>query len=68
MPTTPAAVWERRGLCFDLAVCGVGLALFAATAVVTLTHDGLALSLPALVGVPLILLVARFPMGSTRAS
>ncbi|MDQ4055107.1 MAG: EAL domain-containing protein [Actinomycetota bacterium] len=56
--TTPS---ESRGRWFDLAVCGVGLAIFAATAVVV-AQDELTLTVPALVGVPLIVVVARFPL------
>ncbi len=59
--TSTAERSESRGRWFDRGVVAVGLAIFAVAAV-WVARDGLTLTPPALVGVPLILLVARFPM------
>ena len=59
--TTAASRSEARGWWFDFGVFGVGLAIFAATAV-AVAESGLTHTLPALVGVPLIVVVARFPL------
>lgn len=59
--TTSASRSAARGRWFDLAVCGVGLVIFAGAAVAA-AHSGLTHTLPALVGVPLIVVVARFPL------
>jgi diguanylate cyclase (GGDEF)-like protein len=59
--TTPAAPSGARRWWFDVAVCAVGLAILAVTAV-AVVESGLTDTLPALVGVPLIVTVARFPL------
>ncbi|HWJ83289.1 MAG TPA: EAL domain-containing protein [Nocardioides sp.] len=50
-----------RGWCFDLAVCGAGVTVLVVT-FITCARDGFDLSWPVLVGLPLIVVVARFPI------
>lgn len=61
MPRVPAHLRTSAGWLFDMAVCCVGLTLFAVT-LAGVHPDGLSFSLPVLLGVPLIVVVARFPM------
>jgi diguanylate cyclase (GGDEF)-like protein len=57
----PPAPNVFRGWCFDIGVCVVGVVIFAALAV-AVAHDGVARTAPAVVGVPLIVVIARFPL------
>ena len=59
--STNDQISRSRGLLFDGAVCGVGLALFIVAAV-PVAMNGLGPATPALLGIPLILIVSRFPM------
>ena len=59
--STNDQISRSRGLLFDGAVCGVGLALFIVAAV-PVAMNGLGPATPAVLGIPLILVVARFPM------
>jgi hypothetical protein len=52
---------RSRGLRFDGAVCAVGLALFVITTALV-AQDGIAHTTPSLLGIPLILIVSRFPL------
>ncbi|KAA1424332.1 putative bifunctional diguanylate cyclase/phosphodiesterase [Nocardioides antri] len=61
MPNTPAFLRKPAGWWFDFGVCCVGLTLFA-LAFTHVLEDGMSHTLPALLGAPLILVVARFPM------
>lgn len=60
-PSTPEEICRSRGLRFDGAVCVVGLALFVIAAVLV-AQEGMAQTTPALLGIPLILIVSRFPL------
>ncbi|MDZ5620058.1 bifunctional diguanylate cyclase/phosphodiesterase [Nocardioides sp. HM23] len=60
-PSATAVAGTRRGAVFDGAVCAVGLAIFV-VAVVAVAQDGLTHIAPALVGIPVILIVSRFPL------
>jgi len=61
MPRITAHLRMPAGWWFDMGVCCVGLALFAVT-LAGVPRDGLSYTLPVLLGAPLILVVARFPM------
>ncbi|MFC5728654.1 MULTISPECIES: putative bifunctional diguanylate cyclase/phosphodiesterase [Nocardioides] len=52
---------SSRGWWFDLSVCGVGIALFVQASVGAL-RDGSGLNAVAFLGIPLILVIARFPV------
>lgn len=62
MSATFARLRESSGWWFDTAVCLLGLALFAMTIAAAAQDDFQDLALAALAGVPLIVVVARFPM------
>jgi diguanylate cyclase (GGDEF)-like protein len=57
-----AALRETRGWWFDLCTCILGLTLFATSSAVVVFGERVSLPLIALVTVPLIVVVARFPM------
>jgi diguanylate cyclase (GGDEF)-like protein len=59
--STNDQIRRSRGLRFDGAVCGVGLALFLVAGLMV-AIDGLGPATPALLGIPLILIVSRFPL------
>ncbi|MEP6817277.1 MAG: EAL domain-containing protein [Marmoricola sp.] len=61
MPSALDALFKTRSRWFDLAVFAVGLALFGWSTAGVL-GDGGAMSAPALVAIPLIVVIAKFPM------
>ena len=60
-PTTTVDAPKIRGPLFDGAVCAAGLLVFLVSAV-GVAQDGLAQITPALLGIPLIVIVSRFPL------
>src|SRR5215203_4826569 len=58
--STNDQIRRSRGLRFDGAVCGFGLALFLVAGLMV-AIDGLGPATPALLGIPLILIVSRLP-------
>ena len=60
-PNATSVADTSRGAVFDGAVCAVGLAIFVVVAV-WVFHDGLSQVTPALIGIPVIVIISRFPL------
>ena len=61
MPALLARLRASRSWWFDLAVCCVGIGVLLGTAI-AVVEDGFVLTWPAAIGIPLIVVVARFPI------